>query len=869
MKKIFLTLGAALALAACQKEQQFVPETPDVPDVPEKGETILNFTSDRPGMENDTKTAWDSENSAIVWTSGDRIRVGYTLDGQWMAASGPADLSSNPKVPAVLYSSNNVSIDPTDANIGTFSVPTDFTNSPEGSAVFYAVYPSSATGSSASFAPSLTVTVPAYQTPGAATFDKAADIMYGRTDPVVLSGSFPSEPLGLAWDRVVAHADLTFTNLAIVDDEAVDRIILTFNNEAKVAGTIYLNVDTGVVTTPGGSTNQVTIAGTHLSINAGSIEAWACVLPATFTSLDVTVKTDVASYTRSITGISKTFKKNARNTLTINMASAVRTDLSNQIEDGNYVLAVYSGGTYYAISSEPNGKSARRDRSAISTPGFNPEDYSIWSRYTADDNLVWTVAKSGVGVKIHLAGDFEKYMQYGENTIPLGSTGAVFGVEEGTVDGTFRLSNNNRYISMNGSYGFGCYQSGFSSVKDLYLIPASKATPSTATAVVTTADASAVQITTATISGSYEDASGMVAEVGFYWGTDPANLDEELYVDSGSGVNGVFSKTLTGLTEETTYYYKAYVLEYNETTLQYEYRYGSVESFTTLPLSSMDLIYLNCLEVPAITNLSGTGATGTNADRDDNWYRFNTTDANRQIITHTYTHPETSKQQRNLTILYDGSKYAPVWAAHAMNKGMLPDNNVGRNDSWTDDPGISLPQQPGLDNATTVGYSRGHLVASNYRQATIKQNKQTFYHTNQAPQWQDSFNSGVWNSLEAAVVSHTPAAGTRDTLYVVTGVLYDYIGAAPTLPAAGGTLDVPIPSHFYKCLMMCSFNGSGDMVSASGCAYLFTNEAHVGAAYSDGLTTIDAVETLAGFDFFHNVPSALQSAAEAQTSALW
>ena len=90
------------------------------------------------------------------------------------------------------------------------------------------------------------------------------------------------------------------------------------------------------------------------------------------------------------------------------------------------------------------------------------------------------------------------------------------------------------------------------------------------------------------------------------------------------------------------------------------------------------------------------------------------------------------------------------------------------------------------------------------------------------------------------------APSGRDTLYVVVGVLYE----------SSKTLDgVPCPSHFYKCLMKCSFDSSGTMTAAKGCAYLFTNEAPR-RNYSQGLTSIDAVEQRSGWDFA-NVPKSL------------
>ena len=57
--------------------------------------------------------------------------------------------------------------------------------------------------------------------------------------------------------------------------------------------------------------------------------------------------------------------------------------------------------------------------------------------------------------------------------------------------------------------------------------------------------------------------------------------------------------------------------------------------------------------------------------------------------------------------------------------------------------------------------------------------------------------------------------------------------------------------------------------AALGIAYLYTNEAHKGIAYDDSsfITTIDAVEELAGIDFFHNVPPEIQNAAERSSTA--
>lgn len=356
----------------------------------------------------------------------------------------------------------------------------------------------------------------------------------------------------------------------------------------------------------------------------------------------------------------------------------------------------------------------------------------------------------------------------------------------------------------------------------------------------------------ATLQGSYSGATGEVRETGFYWGTSSAisSLTNELYAGSGSGSSGSFSAAISSLNPSTTYYYRAYVVEKNASTGKFEYRYGGVKSFTTSAPAAVSRGYLDCYEVPAVSGVA-KGSQGSESGVGP-WWNYTTGNSRQQIVSHAFTY--NGKQLRNYTALIDADKKAPLWSAFVMHSGAYPDNNAGRNDSWRDDPAIpSSWQQGGVSN-----YSRGHLVASNYRQVSVAANKQTFYYTNQAPQYQNGFNDGVWNSMELAIKANAPSSSS-DTLYVVVGLLYE----------DSKTSDgVPVPSHFYTCLMKCNFSG-GRMTSASGCAYLYSNEAHNGKKYTDFITTIDAVESRSGFNFFANVPASLQDAAEASKTPLW
>ena len=399
-----------------------------------------------------------------------------------------------------------------------------------------------------------------------------------------------------------------------------------------------------------------------------------------------------------------------------------------------------------------------------------------------------------------------------------------------------------------------------------------------ATATVTTGSATSVTAHTATLGGSFSGASGAIHEVGFMYGTNSGNLTEEVTGDSFNTSSGNFTCSVSSLATNTTYYYQAFVREYNESSGQYVMRLASqVLSFTTInPQSNLPAV-LRDYGMPDVSGLNPTQRTTGSNDRDDNWTSYNTNNNKRQIAVHTYSSGAPSSNTVNYVVLYDENKYAPVWAAHTMNETYWPDNNVGRTkpDPWTTDPAISLTQQTGLDNAGTIGYSRGHLVASNYRQTTTNQNKQTFYYSNQAPQYQDGFNGGIWSTLEGDVKSNTPTGTTM--LYVVTGVLYENDAYSPnSIPtsASSGNLTVPIPSHFYKCIMRCTFSGS-TMSTAQGIAFVYTNKSHTGKSYygTDGnenfVTSIDAIETRAGFDFFAAVPDNLEDTAEANTDHTW
>lgn len=288
--------------------------------------------------------------------------------------------------------------------------------------------------------------------------------------------------------------------------------------------------------------------------------------------------------------------------------------------------------------------------------------------------------------------------------------------------------------------------------------------------------------------------------------------------------------------------------------------------------STESLIYSACMEFPAVSpyltgsqsySLTGNETDGASATSTSNkWFRTSTETTDQYIVTHTFQND--GARVRNYSMLYDGSKKCALWVAFALNSTTFGDLDVGRKENWVYDPALPQSIQPYIKNSYTGSYDKGHQAASNDRQTTAEMNRQTFYFSNMTPQY-STLNQGNWETLEQKVQNAGWKCTDRDTMYVVTGPIFESTYSTTT---DNNDAACPLPAKYYKCVMKCSFNSSGEVTSASGVAYLTPgNDSSSNTAYTGWKTTIDAVETLTGFDFFTNVPKTIQDAAE-RTSGL-
>ncbi len=232
-----------------------------------------------------------------------------------------------------------------------------------------------------------------------------------------------------------------------------------------------------------------------------------------------------------------------------------------------------------------------------------------------------------------------------------------------------------------------------------------------------------------------------------------------------------------------------------------------------------------------------------------------------------------SDKLRNYTVCYSREQRAPLWVAAPVHRSYK--GSVKRVDNYDYDPKLPVNIQSRL-NRSYGDYTRGHILGSAERTATREMNNQTFYSSNIAPQLREGFNErgGAWNNLEYFVDRQI----CNDTLYVVTGCIYDnYTAADGTNIKMRKTTNkndgerVGVPTAYYKALLRTKSGRTGKSVmeckaSELKCAaFIVAHRSDAGHKPSmEDMISIKELERLTGVNFFANVPNAPESKAVAE-----
>ena len=213
---------------------------------------------------------------------------------------------------------------------------------------------------------------------------------------------------------------------------------------------------------------------------------------------------------------------------------------------------------------------------------------------------------------------------------------------------------------------------------------------------------------------------------------------------------------------------------------------------------------------------------------------------------------------------YSRNLAEPNWVSWQLDTSWL--GGIDRQDDYRPDPAVPSDWYAVQANDYAgSGFDRGHLCPSADRTNSVATNSSTFLMTNFIPQAPNN-NRGPWADLEG--VARTIAQAGNE-LYIISGGA----GALGKLPAncAPPGHCINIPAQTWKVMLALPV-GSNDVsrvnTGTRAIAVIMPNTQAVNPTWQTYLTSVDAVEALTGFDFFSNVPVAIQNVIESRVDGV-
>jgi len=218
---------------------------------------------------------------------------------------------------------------------------------------------------------------------------------------------------------------------------------------------------------------------------------------------------------------------------------------------------------------------------------------------------------------------------------------------------------------------------------------------------------------------------------------------------------------------------------------------------------------------------------------------------------------------------YNRDKGTPNWVSWHLDTSWF--GSLARVDTFRPDPRVSPDwYRVQATDYFSSGFDRGHMTpnADRDNENRVPINQETYLMTNMVPQAPDN-NQGPWADMENDLRS--ALSGETNEIYIISGPL----GLGGT-GSNGGTTNtlagghVTVPAFTWKVALVLP-KGDNDVsrVTASTRTIAVIMPNVQGIRDNDWhfyLTTVDAVEQQTGYDFFANVPDAIENAIEAGTN---
>ncbi len=827
-KNLFRIIGLGIAavamLASCSKSEE------DINPINEDAFQMVVSTGDP-----STKTIIDDIGGGkygVLWQAGDKLAVYEVGNGTVQGRTESTSLASGGATAQFQF-----------AFSGSPSAPYDYTF----------VYPAAALSLEST---KYLVSLPATQTFVANSFDPAADVLISEH---IHSESTRPDNINARFVRLGGTARMTIK--APTTTETIQKIIFS-TTDVDIAGKFELNPATGELSdATAEGFKSITLTPATATAFTGEVVVWFRLAEVTLTNnFTVSVTTDKKTYTKTLYLNTLGRQLPFQNSKLTNFGIDLRETGGVSVLNEDVINAEFTGVTSYSYATWSGKKGTATNAVYAGNSNTQTTGY-IGLRKNHSNSGIVSTSSGGMlkTVTLSVFSDSDTYSRTIDvyaKTSPYNSAEDLFNSETaGTLIGSVTTPANQvntETVVIPAGYTYvGIRSNDYTS----YLVEARIVWEGLASPEVTTGASSGITCSSAVLEGSVVNAAGGIYEAGFYWDTDEASLaamqhpDQVVTTDGFANPSGSFNATLGSLNELTTYYYRAYVLWLNTETNTYEEFKGSIQSFQTI---TRDYSVAGWLELPSYTT-AGMAGTTTSSLSDLYW------------ITHKAEMG--GREQRNYTMLYDPELYTSYWVAYPLCSDHM---TSGRVDSW----GIFDPKVPkgkqfnlssgyGVDEGSNY-YARGHQIPNADRNNVSTMQEQTYYPTNMTPQLQNGFNGGIWVDLESAVRS---AVHAGDTVYVVTGAAFLKKGESKeikTIYPTGGRPSLQVPNYYWKVLLKVKWNGSS-INNAKAVGFWLEHRDDLRSstsAYQNYTTTVDQIEAWTGFNFFANLPEALQNACE-------
>ena len=224
------------------------------------------------------------------------------------------------------------------------------------------------------------------------------------------------------------------------------------------------------------------------------------------------------------------------------------------------------------------------------------------------------------------------------------------------------------------------------------------------------------------------------------------------------------------------------------------------------------------------------------------------------------------------SLSYNRDKGTPNWVSWHLEPAWF--GSLVRFDTFRPDPAV-LPDwyRVQATDYSGTGFDRGHMTpnADRDNENRIPINQETYLMSNMVPQAPDN-NQGPWADLENDLRSLLNVGGAQE-MYIVSGPLG--VGGSGSNGGTTNTIagsHVTVPAFTWKVVLVIP-KGDDDVsrVTAGSRTIAIMMPNTQGIRNNDWhqyLTTVDAVEQQTGYDFFANVPDAIENAIEAGTNGV-